>query len=102
MLISHYQHLEQKEGERFGSGLVVRGASERLIPIIMTALATALALLPVALAPNEPGRELEHPMAVVILGGLVTSTALNLLVMPSIFLRYGRTTALPAPTTEQP
>jgi Cu/Ag efflux pump CusA len=93
MLISHYQHLQRIEGAGFGPAMVVRGASERLLPILMTALATALALLPVALAPHRPGRELEQPMAVVILGGLVTSTALNLLVMPALFQRYGRPAA---------
>ena len=90
MLITHYQHLQREEGERFSAGMALRGASERLLPILMTALATALALLPVALTPNRPGRELEQPMAIVILGGLFTSTALNLLVMPALFLRYGR------------
>jgi Cu/Ag efflux pump CusA len=94
MLISHYQHLQREESEQFGPDMVIRGASERLLPILMTALATALALLPVALAPNRPGRELEQPMALVILGGLATSTALNLLVMPTLFLRYGRTARL--------
>lgn len=96
MLITHYQHLQREEGEQFSATMVLRGASERLLPILMTALATALALLPVALTPNRPGRELEQPMAIVILGGLITSTVLNLLVMPTLFLRYGRKGAVPA------
>lgn len=101
MLLSHYRHLQKEEGEPFSAAMVLRGASERLLPILMTALATALALLPVALGSNRPGRELEQPMAIVILGGLVTSTVLNLLVMPTLFLRYGRRAALDGPTPEE-
>ncbi|MDT7726013.1 MAG: hypothetical protein QOI21_2589 [Actinomycetota bacterium] len=90
MLVSHYHHLEEHEGEPFGPGLVVRGAQERLRPILMTALATALAVLPLVILGNLPGHEIEHPMAVVILGGLVTSTLLNLFVVPSLYLRFGK------------
>jgi CzcA family heavy metal efflux pump len=89
MMISHLQHLERHEGEPFGPGLVIRGARERLSPILMTALATGLALLPLAFA-DKPGQEIEHPMAIVILGGLVTSTLLNLFIMPIVYLRVGR------------
>ncbi|SIO38563.1 heavy metal efflux pump, CzcA family [Singulisphaera sp. GP187] len=89
MLVSHYRHLEEEEGEPFGLGLVVRGSEERLAPILMTALATGLALVPLALAGNKPGHEIEHPMAVVILGGLVTSTVLNLFLMPALYLAFG-------------
>lgn len=89
MLVAHYRHLEAEEGVPFGRELVLRGARERLAPILMTALATALALVPLALAGDKPGHEIEHPMAVVILGGLVTSTALNLFVMPSLYLWLG-------------
>jgi Cu/Ag efflux pump CusA len=89
MLISHYQHLEREEGEPFGPGLIIRGAKERLAPILMTALATALALIPLVVAGSIPGHEIEHPMAVVIMGGLVTSTLLNLFVVPSLYLRFG-------------
>lgn len=89
MLISHYQHLEEYEGEHFGPGLVLRGARERLSPILMTALTAGLALVPLAIAGNLPGHEIEHPMAIVILGGLVTSTLLNLFVVPSLYLRFG-------------
>jgi len=89
MLVSHYRHLEFEEGEMFGRELVIRGSEERLAPILMTALATGLALLPIVVGGNRPGHEIEHPMAVVILGGLVTSTLLNLFLMPALYLRYG-------------
>jgi CzcA family heavy metal efflux pump len=89
MLINHYQHLEREEGEPFGPELVLRGARERLSPILMTSLAAGLALLPLVVAGDRPGHEIEHPMAVVILGGLITSTLLNLLVVPSLYLRFG-------------
>ena len=90
MLISHYEHLVQVEGQTWGPALAVRGAAERLIPILMTALVTALGLLPLAIGSGEAGREIEGPMALVILGGLATSTALNLLVLPTVALRWGR------------
>jgi CzcA family heavy metal efflux pump len=90
MLLSHYDHLVEAEGMAWGPEAALRGAVERLTPILMTALATALGLLPLALGSGDPGREIEGPMALVILGGLFTSTALNLLVMPSLALRYGR------------
>ena len=89
MLVSHYRHLEEQEGEPFGPDLVIRGSEERLAPILMTALATGLALVPLALAGNKAGHEIEHPMAVVILGGLVTSTVLNLFLMPALYLAFG-------------
>ena len=85
MLVSHYRHLEHEEGMAFGRELLIRGAEERLAPILMTALTTALALLPIAIAGNAPGYEIESPMAVVIIGGLVTSTLLNLLLMPALY-----------------
>jgi Cu/Ag efflux pump CusA len=70
--------------------LQMRGASERLLPVLMTALVAALGLLPIAIGSGDPGREIEGPMAIVILAGLLTSTALNLLVLPTLALRYGR------------
>ncbi len=97
MLISHYQHLEREEGEPFGLNLVIRGARERISPILMTASTTGLALVPLLIAGTIPGHEIEHPMAVVILGGLVTSTLLNLFVMPSLYLRFARPMAQPVP-----
>lgn len=89
MLINHYQHLEAQEGMSFGPELVLRGAQERLSPILMTALATGLALVPLVIAGSIPGHEIEHPMAVVIVGGLITATLLNLFVVPSLYLRFG-------------
>jgi len=89
MLIDHFQHLEKYEGEKFGPGLVLRGARERISPIMMTALTTALAIGPLVVAGKIPGHEIEHPLAVVVLGGLVTSTLLNLFVVPNLYLRFG-------------
>jgi Cu/Ag efflux pump CusA len=90
LMINHYQHLERYEGERFGPELVLRGARERLSPILMTALATGLAVVPLVVTGAIPGHEIEHPLAIVILGGLFTSTLLNLFVVPSLYLRFGR------------
>ncbi|HEY0508305.1 MAG TPA: efflux RND transporter permease subunit [Blastococcus sp.] len=90
LLISHAQHLEREENETFGVGLVLRAARERLSPILMTSLATGLALVPLVVLGDRPGYEIEHPLAVVILGGLLTSTVLNLFVTPVLYLRYGR------------
>lgn len=90
MLIDHYRHLQREEGVEFGTALVIRGASERLAPILMTALTTGLALVPLVLTGNKPGQEIEYPMAFVILGGLVTSTLLNLLVLPPLFAKFGK------------
>ncbi len=89
MLIDHYRHLEHEEGMPFGIELVLRGAEERLAPILMTALTTGLALVPLIVTGNRPGQEIEYPMAFVILGGLVTSTLLNLLVIPPLYARFG-------------
>src|SRR6266487_4411137 len=89
MLISHYQHLERHEGEAFGPELVLRGARERLAPILMTALGAGLALVPLVIFGNIPGLEMASPMAIVILGGLVTSTVLSLFIVPSLYLRFG-------------
>lgn len=90
LLINHCQHLERYEGETFGPDLVLRGARERLAPILMTSLATGLALVPLVVLGDIPGHEIEHPMAVVIIGGLVSSTLLNLFVVPSLYLRFGK------------
>jgi CzcA family heavy metal efflux pump len=90
LMINHFQHLERYEGEVFGPGLVLRGAQERLSPILMTTLATALALMPLVVTGNIPGHEIEHPLAIVVVGGLVTSTLLNLFVLPSLYLRFGK------------
>jgi len=90
MMISHAQHLENVEGEPFGPGLVIRAAQERLVPILMTVLATGLALVPLVVTGSIPGQEIEHPMAVVILGGLGTATLLNLFVVPPLYLRFAQ------------
>jgi CzcA family heavy metal efflux pump len=90
MMINHFQHLERHEDETFGRALVLRGARERLSPIMMTALATALAVVPLVIAGDLPGHEIEHPMAVVIVGGLITSTFRNLFIVPTLYLRIGR------------
>jgi CzcA family heavy metal efflux pump len=89
MMVSHWQHLREEEGMGWGPELVFRGARERLAPVLMTAMVTALGLLPIALGSGEAGREIEGPMALVILGGLVTSTALNLFVLPVLYRRFG-------------
>ena len=90
LLVNHWQHLEDDEGMEFGPALVLRGARERLSPILMTSLATGLALVPLVVLGERPGHEIEHPLAVVVVGGLVTSTLLNLFVLPSLYLRFGR------------
>jgi Cu/Ag efflux pump CusA len=97
VLLSHYRHLQEQEGESFGPELIHRGVGERLGPILMTAFATAAALLPLVFAGNQAGTEIIRPLAIVILGGLVTSTVLTLFILPSLYLRFG---ASPAP--EQP
>ena len=103
MMINHYQHLEKYEDETFGLKLVLRGASERLSPILMTALATGLALVPLVITGDIPGHEIEYPMARVILGGLITSTLLNLFVVPSLYLSFGKDRSDPVdvPQTSQ-
>ena len=90
MMVSHFQRLVREEGMIWGLEAALRGATERLVPILMTALVTGLGLLPLAAGWGEAGREIEGPMAIVILGGLITSTALNLLVLPTLALRFGR------------
>ena len=87
LLIRHFRHLEEVEREPFGPGLVMRGAEERLAPILMTTLCTAAALLPLVVPGSIAGHEIEYPMAVIILGGLVTSTLLTLFVLPVLYLR---------------
>ena len=96
MMVSHWQHLHEEEGMPWGPELVFRGAHERLAPVLMTALVTALGLLPIAIGSGEAGREIEGPMALVILGGLVTSTAMNLVVLPALYRRFGESPPLAA------
>lgn len=94
MLVSHWRHLREVEGMPWGRDLVVRGATERVVPVLMTALAAGLGLLPLAWSGLKPGYEVEYPMAVVILGGLTTSTLLNLLVLPVVYWHFGRRTTV--------
>lgn len=90
MMIAHIHHLVEHEGVRDAREAVIRGAEERLVPILMTALAAGLALVPLALAAGQPGSEIQSPMAVVILFGLASSTMLNMVVVPSLYLRFGQ------------
>jgi Cu/Ag efflux pump CusA len=89
VLVGHYQHLEQHEGLGFGPELVLRGARDRMVPVVITALATATVVLPLVALGDRPGYEIVHPMAVVVLGGLVTTTVLSLFVLPALYLRFG-------------
>ena len=93
MLISHYLHLMQHEGESFTKQMVIRGTKERLVPVLMTALAAGIGLIPLVLAADQPGKEILHPVAVVIVGGLITSTLLGLGVTPTVFFAFGRKAA---------
>jgi Cu/Ag efflux pump CusA len=89
MLVAHYRHLQGDSGLPFGRELIVQGSLDRLVPILMTALVAALGLLPLALSGQRAGQEIEHPLAVVLVGGLFTSTLLNLVVMPALYLQWG-------------
>ncbi len=93
MMISHYLHLMAQEGEKFGRAMILRGTLERLVPVLMTALSAGIALIPLLLAADEPGKEILHPVAVVIVGGLVSSTMLDLMVTPAVFYLFGRKAA---------
>ncbi len=90
LMIAHYEHLVEAEGAIWNLDTAIRGAADRLTPILMTSIVTGLGVLPLAIGMNDPGREVEGPMAVVILGGLISSMALNLIVLPTLALRYGR------------
>jgi Cu/Ag efflux pump CusA len=90
LMIAHYEHLVEAEGMHWELKTAIKGASDRLIPILMTSIVTGLGILPLAIGRDDPGREIQGPMAIVILGGLLTSMALNLLVLPTLALRYGR------------
>jgi len=95
MLVSHIRHLLEVEGVTDFTEAVRRGSLERLAPILMTALAAGLALVPLALEAGQPGSEIQAPMAIVILSGLLSSTALNMLVVPALYLRFGALAARP-------
>lgn len=89
LLLAHYEHLVEVENAPWNIQTILRGAQERLVPILMTAAVTALGLMPLALGANQPGQEIEGPMAITVLGGLITSTLLNLLVLPALAERFG-------------
>ncbi len=93
MMISHYLHLMEFEGEQFGAPMIIRGTQERLVPVLMTALTAGLALVPLVLGAGQPGREILHPVAVVIFSGLFSSTLLDLIVTPLVFAKFGRRSA---------
>ena len=93
LMISHYLHLMKHEGKNFSEETVIQGSLERLVPVLMTSLTATLALLPLIIAKGAPGKEILHPVAVVIFGGLVSSTLLDLWVTPTVFFNYGRKSA---------
>jgi Cu/Ag efflux pump CusA len=103
LLLDHYLHLMREENVPFGPELIVRAGQERMVPVMMTALTSGIALVPIALAPGVPGKELLYPVATVIIGGLISSTLLDFLVRPAIVTLFGRKEAerLAAEKTER-
>ena len=93
LLLDHYLHLMREEGEEFTRAMIVRAGRERIVPVLMTALTSGIALVPIVLAPGQPGRELLYPVASVIVGGLVSTTLLDVLLTPGLFWVFGRRAA---------
>lgn len=102
LLLDHYIHLMREEGESFGPAMIVRAGQERMVPVMMTALTSGIALVPIALSPGTPGRELLYPVATVIIGGLISSTLLDFLVRPAIFSIFGQKEALRLAAEKRP
>jgi CzcA family heavy metal efflux pump len=93
MMLSHYLHLMKHEGETFTKEMIIRGSQERLVPVMMTACVASLALMPLVFAKGQPGSEILHPVAVVIVGGLISSTLLDIILTPTLFYRFGKKSA---------
>ena len=90
LLLDHYLHLMREEGEEFSERLLIRAGQERMVPVLMTALTSGIGLLPLALSPDQPGREILYPVATVMIGGLLSTTLLDFLIRPGLFWHFGR------------